>query len=379
MRNHYLFFIVFLLAAASCKKPYEPEVILAPNNYLVFDGFINASPNTASVFTLSRTRNLTDTVISIPEFNAQIVIEGKTGSSYNLTAGANGTYSTTALTLNTTDQYRIKATTADGHQYASAFVPVKQTANIDSITWQQTEDLTLFVHTHDPSDNSRYYKWDFTETWEYKAPFETSWGLNNSNNLVVFLSPQNQIYKCWTTRSSTNIITGTSIALSADVISYLPVHTIKKDDERINIRYSMLLNQLAITEEAYKYWNIIQKNSQQLGTLFDLQPAQLKGNITSTSHATEPVVGFISAAVARQKRIFITNAQLNNWATGYPYNDCSLLSIPTDPSNILLYNYPDPAYVPYFFTGIPPSLIISKKECVDCRTRGGVNSKPLFW
>jgi hypothetical protein len=331
------------------------------------------------VFTLSRTRNLTDTVIAAPEFNAQIVIEGKLGSVYNLTPGANGTYSTAALTLNTADEYRIKATTADGHQYASAFVQVKQTADIDSITWQQQEDLKLFVHTHDPSNNSRYYKWDFTETWEYKAPLQTSWGLTNNHNSIVLLTPQTQMYTCWTTLASTNIITGTSIALSADVISYLPIHSIKKDDEKINIRYSIQLNQLAVTAEAYKYWNIIQKNSQQLGTLFDLQPAQLKGNITSTSHPAEPVIGFISAAVAKQKRIFISNAQLNNWAVSYPYNDCGILAIPTDPSNVFSYNYPDPAYVPYFFTGIPPELIISKKECVDCRTRGGVNSKPIFW
>ncbi len=379
MRNHYCILLLLSFVITSCKKAYEPEIILASNNYLVFDGFINATPNAVSVFTLSRTRNLTDTVIAIPEYNAQMIIEGKSGSIYNLSPGPSGTYKTTALTLNTADQYRIKATTADGHQYASAFVPVKQTANIDSITWQQTEYLKLFVHTHDPTNNSRYYKWDFTETWEYKAPLQTSWGLSNNNNSVVLLSPQNQIYTCWTTLASTNIITGTSIALSADVISYLPVHTIKKDDERINIRYSMLLNQLAITEEAYKYWNIIQKNSQQLGTLFDLQPAQLKGNITSTSNPAEPVVGFISAALTAQKRIFISNAQLNNWATSYPYNDCALLTIPTNPANVLGYNYPDPSYAPYFFTGIPPELIISKKECVDCRTRGGVNSKPLFW
>jgi ligand-binding SRPBCC domain-containing protein len=379
MRNCYLFILLLSFSVTSCKKAYEPEIILAPNNYLVFDGFINATPNTITEFTLSRTRSITDTVITIPELNAQIIIEGKLGSIYNFTQGPNGKYSTAALTLNTADQYRIKATTADGHQYASAFVTVKQTAPIDSITWQQQQDLKLFVHTHDPTNNSRYYKWDFTETWEYKAPLQTSWGLTNNNTLIALLTPQTQIYTCWTTLSSTNIITGNSIALSADVISYLPVCTIKKDDERVNIRYSMLLNQLAVTEEAYKYWSIIQKNSQQLGTLFDLQPAQLKGNITCTSNPQEPVIGFISAASASQKRIFITNAQLSNWAISYRYNDCGILVIPTDPLNVLSYSYPDPAYVPYYFTGIPAELIISKKECVDCRTRGGVNSKPLFW
>jgi hypothetical protein len=43
------------------------------------------------------------------------------------------------------------------------------------------------------------------------------------------------------------------------------------------VRYSINVRQYGLTKEAYNYWQIIQKSSQQSGSIFDPQPAQVIG------------------------------------------------------------------------------------------------------
>jgi hypothetical protein len=371
--------VIIALLMGNCKKSYNPPVILAANNYLVVDGFINLNANESTVITLSRSKNLVDTVVSITELNAKVNIEDNSGASYNLAdTSGKGNYVSAKLTLSPLNKYRLKITTADGHQYLSDFVTPKKSAEIDSLTWQQDKDVTIYINTHDATSSSIYYKWDFIETWQLYAPEQTFWAL--SNGLIVSADTTNQTDSCWSTAASNTIITGTSVALGQDVISHAPIKVIPKDNQRIKVRYSIAVRQIPLTLDAYNYWVIIQKNSQQLGTLFDLQPSQFSGNIHPVANVDEPVIGYVSAASTQQKRLFINHQQLTDWSTVLDHQECKVELIATDPSNAMLYNYPDTAYAPWYFTGTaPPSLFVSRKVCIDCREYGGVNKRPSFW
>jgi hypothetical protein len=375
------YFLILFLAAffASCKKEYNPPVIQAANNFLVVDGFINLNANGNTIINLSRSRNLGDTVINIAELSARVTIEESAGAAYNLVDFTNtGNYNSGSLNLSTSGKYRLKIITANGHEYLSDFVTAKKSSPIDSLTWQQKKDVTVYVNTHDVTNSTLYYKWDFTETWEYHSRIENYWGVKNGR--IFLLDPTTQMHKCWTSANSNTVITGTSVALSQDVISQAPITTILKDEERIKIRYSILVRQIPLTQEAYNYWLIIQKNSQQLGTLFDLQPSQLTGNIHPLTNPDEPVIGFISAVTTSQKRLFITNAQLTDWSTVVTGIECDLIFLPTDPLDQLAYNRTDSIYAPFYFTGSnPATLVLTRRECIDCRVKGGVTTKPVFW
>jgi hypothetical protein len=377
--NRYLPIVLLIVFFTNFKKPYNPPVLQASNNYLVVDGFINLNPNAVTTISLSRSRNLSDTVVSIPEFNAQVFIESNSGSSYSLADNSHtGNYSSSPLNLSTANKWRLRIKTAGNHQYLSDYVIAQNSPPIDSLTWEQDKDVTIFVNTHDPANQTFYYKWDFIETWEYHSRIENYWGETNGH--IFPLDASTQMNKCWTKAGSTNIITGTSVALSEDVISHLPVTTIPKDDERIKVRYSINVRQIPLTLDAYNYWVIIQKNSQQLGTLFDLQPSQLTGNIHSLTDPDEPVIGFISAVSPAEKRIFINNSDLTDWSTLVTGRECTTMTLLTDPSDPYHYTYPDPEFAPFYFIGNGPSfLIITRKECIDCRLKGGTTTKPSFW
>ena len=375
----YFFLLVFVSMLFNCKKQYNPPAIEAANNYLVVDGYINVNPNETTTITLSRTRSLNDSIPNIPELHAQVAIVSNSGNTYNLSdAAGTGNYISSLLTLSPNSQYQLKINTTDGHHYLSDFVAVKKSPPIDSLTWRQDSSLTVYLNTHDPNNSTTYYKWNYVETWHYQAPLIRYWEVNNG--IIVPMDSLNQTYDCWKTTNSNTIITGTSLALSHDVISRAPIITIPQNDEKIKIRYSILVEQIPLTADAYNYWALIQKNSQQLGTLFDPQPSQLTGNIHPLTNPNEPVIGFLSAATTLQKRLFINNSELTNWSTVINHRECLEMIIPQNPSNFLIYDYPDKNYSFYYFVGSGPfGLLLTLTECVDCRVKGGVTTKPSYW
>ena len=383
----YPILLILVTIYAACVKPYNPPAITAPNNYLVVDGFINTGNSAITTMVLSRSKNLSDTVSFIPELHASVSIESSSGSVYNLFDSVNnGRYSSTTLSLNPAEQYRINITTSDKFKYQSAYVTSKPTPAIDSLNWIQDPSslgVTINVNTHDPANSTHYYRWDFMETWQHNSPDIASWVLINGIITPLsadYLNDPRQIHKCWTSAPATTINVANSLSLSQDIISQHPITFIPYNDVRLTVRYSILVNQYAITQDAYNYWQLVQNNSQNLGTLFDLAPSQLNSNIQCISNPNTPVIGYISASTLQQQRIFITNAQVAGWVLFEPYNECTTKVIPTDPNNFQIYNYPDTTYTPWYFTGDNiPALVIVKKYCVDCRTQGGTNAKPSFW
>lgn len=369
---------LLIMVLIRCKQEYATPAIKAANNYLVVDGFINTGSNTVTSFKLSRTLNLNDsTTTAKPELQAQVTIRGSKGASYPLVdTGNTGEYTTFPLTLDLTQQYSIAVTTADGQKYSSDPVPCKQTPPIDSIWWRQPGDLDIYVNTHDPSGNTRYYRYNYTETWQHNAELSTVWTV--VNGMIVATDSTNQKENCWTTATSTNVLVTTSAALGQDIISGYTINAIPNGNPRLNIRYSILVRQYALTENAYNYWLLIQKTSQNLGTLFDLQPTQLVGNIHCVTTPSQPVIGYISASSLQQQRIFILHTYLNNWPQNQPVYGCDTATIPQNPVNPLIYNYPDTFYAPWYFITNGPLVLVSR-FCLDCTLFGGTNKKPSFW
>jgi hypothetical protein len=372
MRN-YLIILCIVLFISSCRQAYIPPPVKQDKGLLVVNGFINSTPGGETVITLSRSKNIGDTLPERFEQNAQVFVESNTGQSIFLFARSNGVYSN-VLPIQSSLMYRLKILTVDGTQYLSDYVPVKQTPPIDSLTWEQPGDAVVYVNTHDPANNTKFYRYDFVETWEYHSDFETVWGVNNG--IVFGRDSSNQIYFCWNTDSSKDIILANSLKLSDDVISHFAVTRILQNSPKIGIRYSILVNQYSLTKEAYDFWSILQKNTQQVGSLFDPQPSQLKSNIHNIKDPSEPVLGYVSVTSVEQQRLFISHFDLTNWSTYIPsVPDCQKDSLFIQ---FPIYTYPNPYFVPYYFvTGGP--LYVIPAPCVDCTLHGGTNKKPSFW
>lgn len=383
-RPSVIFLIVFLLII-SCRKVFDPPAIQGNNHYFSMDGFIDITPNSSTSITLSRSLNLYDTLTNIPELGASVLIRSSGGNTYELfdTAG-NGIYVSSALTLDPAQKYQLDITGSDGNKYISDFVDAKISPPVDSVTWELVNDpitlaqaVNIYINSHDPNNNTHFYRFDYQQTYKHVSLYESPWG--EANGLIYPYPPTYSTHSCWSTIPSGSILLGSTIALKQDVISHIQVDNIVQNDFRMDIGSSFLVRQFPLTEDGYNYWLTVQKNSQSLGGLFDLQPAQITGNIHCTTNPKNPALGFVSASSVQSQRIYISNKSLPGWQSNPSYV-CPTIEVMQDQLNLLIYNYPDTSYGPYHFAGdLIVSLIVAPKSCMDCRYQGGINIKPAFW
>jgi len=381
----YMLMTLIVFVVTMCRKPYEPMAIKASNHFVAVDGFINTTPFSSTDITVSRSLNLLDSATNLPELNAQVLIVGADGVTFSLTdTGLNGNYVSTLLNLDPAQKYQLSVTTSDGNKYVSDLVTPKTAPPIDSLTWEVVDDpavgtqvVNIFVNSHDLTNNTRYYRWDYLETWQHESVYETSWALKNG--IETPIDPSESTHNCWSTAHSTSILLGSSISLSQDVISDVRIANFVQNEPKLDIEYSALVRQYPLDAEAYKYWLTVQKNSQSLGGLFDLQPSQITGNIHSVTNPNNIVFGYISASSVQEQRIFISNKNLPGWKSNIGLS-CPVDEIPSNPADALVWTYYDTSkQLWYYVSGPPPTLKITNKPCLDCRYQGGTNIKPSYW
>lgn len=367
MRVAVLISIIFIIATQACVKPFLPPPSANNLNYLVVDGVLAVGSPTQ--IKLSRTKDIGDTVLTVAETGARLWMEGEAGDVYDFSAGEPGIYAANGAT--TPQRYRLRILTQGGDEYLSEFVDAKISPPIDSLVWREDDDIFIYVNTHDESASTRYYRWEFEETSEYHAVYDSN--IEFRNGELIFIGPEEMRYACFSHYPSTSILISSSSALGEDVISNFLVTTVPNDNSKISFRYSILVKQYALTQQAYKYLQIVKQNSEQTGNIFDPQPSQLYGNIHHVKRPEEPVIGYITASTVSEKRIFIRQSQLS--VIRHPNTEsCKEIFIsPSDAPEWLSSGRLMPAY---YTQG---SLAIAPKECVDCRLAGGTTTKPSYW
>jgi hypothetical protein len=392
-----LIYLTSFTGITSCKKPYNPPATASPGSYLVVEGVINSGSD-STVIKLSRTVNLSNTGTQNPELRASVAVESDQGVVSPLTEATNGKYVSAGLNLNNSHTYRLSIKTQNNEQYYSDYVAVLNSPPIDSVYFKITNTgLNIYSATHDPSNTIKYYRWDYGETWIIHSFYDS--GFISNGDTVLERTLSQQIYTCWTTDTSSTIVLGSSAKLAKDVIVDNPITSLVSTSPKIANEYSILLRQYALTADAYNFWTNLEKNTQQLGSIFDAQPSEINGNIHSAINPNEPVIGYISVGSTSSTRIFILSQQLPAWPPNENYPDCS----PPDFYKDYLYvyyplnsqipvnqvdefinynkgaNYP---WIPVIAIQQPGGPILgftaALPNCVDC-TLQGTNKQPAYW
>ena len=143
----------------------------------------------------------------------------------------------------------------------------------------------------------------------------------------------------------------------------------------MKIKYSLLVKQYSLSNEAYDYWFQLQKQSQESGGLYETQPARVSGNISNVNDNEEVVLGFFNASSVTEKRIFVAES----FNFGIYDARCTLDTIGPDRP---LHSYT--LYPVYLISlneimGRGPPYGVGYGICFDCRKGGGKTEKPYFW
>ena len=355
-----------LLLMFSCIDPYMPSEIKPAGAILVISGHVDV--NGKSIITLTRSQNLFENETSERENGAQVWLEDENGSKYPLAQEGDGIYSLAPQPVASL-KHRLNVQTKGKKRYSSEYVEIKNSPPIDSVSWEITSDLAVEIYatTHSSESNTGYYRWKFEETWLYTSAYPS-----------VFVP---DIYQCWRSHLSSDILISSSSRLSENIISNFQLANLEQHDEKLRYTYSILVKQYSMAEDAWLYWNQLKKTSEELGTIFSPMPSQVKGNFLCTSNPEEPVLGYFSIGAVAEKRIFISSLQLpapSTYKTYYESADCRLIEVLNgaegDFSGLIqiseISNPKGPGSI-----GVNYSTVY----CADCRVAGGTNVKPDFW
>lgn len=371
----YLLLFIALVYMASCKESYIPTVTSTDANILVVDGYINTSTD-STIITLSRTVVVSAKNTIKPELNATVTIENDANVSYALKDLGKGTYAVSNLILDPAKKHRIRIKTTKGGVYLSDFVESRVAPAIDNISFEAKDDgVQFYVSAHDDSNNSKYYRWECLDTWQFHSNFHSTLK-HDGTKIVDRISPDDDIYFCYAGGRSTNVMIGSSIKLSKDVINKGVLNFVEKGSEKISIRYSMLVKQYVLTKDAYEFWEKLRKNTEGLGSIFDAQPSQLTGNIHNTNNSEEPVIGYIGAGIPAQKRVFFDSGEFPRWTTVSPFYCITdtLRNNQEDIQKIIKGSYVAIERV----SPVDQRIVAGAPQCVDCTIRGA-KKKPSFW
>lgn len=380
--NHKTLLLLTLLLLTGCLEPYTPPVDATELNYLVVDGYLDAA-GSASV-KLSRTLPITSVgsaqshTPAPKERNASVSIEDSQGKTYTLPETAPGYYSG-PVPVSDQENYRLHIVTETGEEFLSAFVEVTTAPAIDSVYWTPEGDgIKVFVDTHDPDNNSRYYKWEIVETYQYTAGFYSVVKWENGD--VVDRTEEDIIFLCYKGDTTRRIIIGTTTALAADVVSRQELLFVHKDTRKMMSTYSVEVRQKVLTREAYDYYRILEQTTENLGSLFDPMPVELRGNINNINNPSQDAVGFFSAGAITKKRIYVYPRQLPAHLRRVSQPVCSYDTVLiSDLPNFI--NTELHLIAPVIPLGLtePIGYTRATARCVDCRVQGGTTTKPEFW
>jgi hypothetical protein len=371
--------LLIVLILAGCKKAFDPKGALADNSkYLVIDGTINSGSDSTFI-RLSRTKKFSIPIVIEKETGAQVTAESDANTSYPLTEISPGTYSAASLNLDNSHKYRLRIKTANSEEYLSDFVAIKNSPPIDSVGFiAKPNGVQVYVNTHDNANNTKYYRWEYTEAWKFHTTYESFFEVTAPRD------PSRSVYYCYAKDTSSYIVLSSSAQLSKDLIYQAPITTLSPTSEKIEIRYSIEVKQYALTSDAYIFWTALHKNNETNGSIFDAQPSDNLTNYRCLSNPGKFVVGYLSAGSTSTKRIFINRDQLLPGYNPEYGRACSIETLYYDKGYSALSdtnNYTALGgmyYSPFPPFSAPSAITYSTRDCADCTTRGATKA-PYFW
>lgn len=379
-----LLFLLTAVTLTSCFKAYEPEIMVTDEKKLVVSGLVTDRGGKQTV-TISMSSNVNKPEES-PVTGCTVTIMDDQGHQFPMVdSAANGNYRgwIDAMYLTNGSSFKVEIITPDGSKIVSDYDKMSSCPEVDSVYYTRkdlptvdpavfTKGIQFYIDLDGQNTDSKYYRWEAVETWEYHSDYPIEW-IYNGIKVIHIYPPDYSKDTCWATLIVRNIFTLSTLNLSDNKYQQFPLHFVDNTTSRLVYGYSLLINQYSLSDTAYKYWNKLNANSTDEGGLYEKQPLASKGNLHNLTHPDKQVLGFFGVSSVRSKRIFVENVEDLNLEYKSP-----CIPFPMSAWGFADYsNIPKPLYL--FGDEKGYQKILMNVECVDCTSMWGKNKKPAFW
>jgi hypothetical protein len=372
--------LCILVFLTSCREEFFPEIETQATGILVVEGYLD-SEGISSDLKLSYTAPITYNDVPAVVRGASLQLISNSGDQYSFIEKGEGVY-TFQQDLDESQAYYLKIQLINGEEfYSDPIQPIITPPILDAGFVRDEEGVEIFVNAKG-DENADDFLWTFEETWIIRPRIRSTYIFDKDLNAVRTRTEEERNDLCYRTLESPDILLETSSRFENQVVFRQTISEIPTNDQRLGEKYSVLISQKALDSKAVEFWEILKKNSLDLGSFFSPLPSIISGNIHSIDGASR-AVGYVSIGVVRQERIFIENNEVQPWYFSDPeFDDCFI-------SDEALYIGTSAFYSTFNGSGVAPvreliegtsivAYYYAPTRCVDC-TLYGDKEKPEFW
>ncbi|NJB70089.1 hypothetical protein GGR42_000551 [Saonia flava] len=403
----------------NCIEEIEPESVQVQTqdfeNVLVVEASITNEIKQQQVL-LSRASSFENDTVPPFERNAEVSIVDSEATTYSFFESEPGTYvSSNPFSAEEGKTYRLEINTVNGESYTSDEMSIVGTSEITNLYAERitndlgVEGMSIFIDNDDSTSASKYYKYEYEETYKIIAENWNQYDFKLTNYdpcalptitydlEIVPREVQNRV--CYNTVASNSIIQASSENLVSDKLIRFPIRFIGRDDYILTHRYSILVKQYVQSAEAYSYYDRLGKFSESGNIFSQIQPGLLNSNVHQIGNSEATTLGYFEVTSVTEKRLFFNYEDFfagEDLPTN-PYNCDSFHSAPLEHVSYCYSGPSDPNPCPLsiiesIHAGIinydgengsnigtcPGPYLITPSECGDCTTLGS-NIEPEFW
>ena len=357
---HLLSTLVIVLILANCVRETDFFQSNADQNALVADGTFTDGPG-PHIIRLTRPGDSNKQAFE-PVRNAQITLSDDAGNQFNYQEmvspdGIRWFYQLNNVRGVPGRSYTLQILLPDGQTYRSR--PEKMPAKVllDSAS---VKGEFLISNNADGSIGKEPFAYVYAHTTVSATGLYLRWEAETVHifNEIVksyypIPPPQKQCF-------ITNRLSDQQVSL-VDLSDYQPGASIyeyvgkRRIDNAFEHRICFAVYQHSITRSVYEYWQKISQLISPTGTIFDVPPSRIYGNVENTTHPDHPAFGYFQVSAVDTARVYTSNGLLG---------DDFLLSQTT--------------YCDYDYSGKWPP--VNHPECDDCLLLpSSTLQQPVWW
>ncbi|WP_347925662.1 DUF4249 domain-containing protein [Pontimicrobium sp. SW4] len=383
--------ITITIFLGSCVEPFEYE----SENFekLIIINAVITDENTEQIVSITNTTPIDEHYVS-PENNAQVIVKDDLGNQYMFSELEPGKYvSQNPFAAIQGRNYSLHVVTSNGRKYHSdeiSLVSGKKPININPIRRVNDQGIIgvdILVSSFDETNNSKYYRYEYEETYKIIAPNWSPFDIVPSGfgcgAPFTLIPKQTEQKVCYNTTLSNSIIQTNTISLSEDRVEDFSVRFIPITNLIIAHRYSILVKQYVQSRNAYAYYEKINKSIQEGNIFSQVQTGFVQGNMFSETDSNENVIGFFEVSSVVTNRVFFNFEDIFP-DEEKPEKECILIAPPiAEEGECSLLPFLENSQYKYVENNSPQGegegpYTITQPNCGDC-TREGAAEVPSFW
>ena len=298
-------FALFLSLTVSCIEKLDFIGETQEGQLIIYGLFTDSDER--QVVNVSRTALSGLAPVGVP--NARVSVLNESGEKFPYFSLGNGEYELYGCRAQEGKSYMLQVE-LDGKVYRSKSEKVPKLGAVDVLSFTFEEEpfrtdvpenvFKVFSETTLPDTKDPIYlRWTIEETYLWPLAWLKGTGIPPPQPPPCFISDRIEPNRINLFDGSGTSTRNSTLVLARRVV-----------DNSFQYPFFVTVKQLSITRDAYNYWERIKIVINNQGSLFDIPPAPVNGNIFNVKDSEETVLGYFEVAKTTTSRIYTTNADV---------------------------------------------------------------------